>query len=193
MSALQRLRPRWMAALGKASNRGLDERRPSDEPAEPDEVVAPAPRVTGSAVADGAEVKLSPGGVVNLINISETGALVETSARYGIGASVAVCIGGSRPQRLPGRVVRCHVCGIHRDSTMSYQIGIDFDAPVRADVSAGGSSEREGAAVLSEPGVGPRREAIEEGAGSGAVAQAVARAPIEIDAPEPVEELVNEW
>jgi hypothetical protein len=87
-----------------------------------------------AAGTTGVEVKLSPGGVAELIKLSEEGALVETSSRFSIGASVALCIGGPSPRRLPGRVVRCQVCGIHRDNTMIYQIGLGFDAAAPVDV-----------------------------------------------------------
>jgi len=84
---------------------------------------------------DKVEVKLSPGGAAELIKLSDTGALVEAPSRFSIGASVALCIGGPSPRRLAGRVVRCQVCGIHRNNTMVYEIGIDFDAPASADVA----------------------------------------------------------
>src|SRR5712692_3149221 len=82
------------------------------------------PRVAGSEVATEAEVRLSPGGIADLINLSETGALVEARSRLAVDAKVTLAIGGASPQRLLGRVVRCQVCAIHRDNTMSYQIGI---------------------------------------------------------------------
>ncbi len=85
-------------------------------------------RVPGSQLQTGGDVKVSPGGPAELVNLSETGALVETTARLVVGSTVALCIGGSRPQRLPGRVVRCQVCGIHRDNTMTYQVAIAFES-----------------------------------------------------------------
>jgi len=81
----------------------------------------------------GVEVRLSPGGAAELIKLADMDALVQTSTRFSIGASVALCIGGPSPRRLAGRVIRCQVCGIHRDNTMVYQIGIGFDAPTSID------------------------------------------------------------
>ena len=46
---------------------------------------------------------------------------------------VTLCIGGPTPQRLAGRTVRCQVCAIHRDSTMTYQIAITFDQPAKVE------------------------------------------------------------
>lgn len=92
-----------------------------------------ARRVSGEDVDIGSEVKLSPGGPCELINVSETGALVETKARVTTGTAVALCIGGPKPQRIQSRVVRSQVCAIHRDSTMTYQIGLTFDEPVRIE------------------------------------------------------------
>ena len=88
-----------------------------------------AKRVAGSEIAAGSEVKLIPGGVAELIDLSGSGALVETSIKLASGVPVTLCIGGVSPQRLPGRTVRCQVCAIHRDSTMTYQIAITFDHP----------------------------------------------------------------
>ena len=89
--------------------------------------------MAGSEIAAGSEVKLIPGGVAELIDLSDTGALVETPMKLASGVPVTLCIGGANPQRLPGRTVRCQVCAIHRDSTMTYQIAIAFDQPAAID------------------------------------------------------------
>ncbi len=128
-----------------------------------------ARRVNGEDVEIGSEVKLSPGGSCELINVSETGALVETRSRVTTGTAVALCIGGPRPQRIQSRVVRSQVCAIHRDSTMTYQIGLTFDEPVRID-------------GLPDDGLADAAPAL-------AVAAPVAASAI---AP-PVPTLVNEW
>ena len=92
-----------------------------------------AKRVAGSDIAAGSEVKLIPGGAAELIDLSGTGALVETPTKLASGVPVTLCIGGQSPQRLPGRTVRCQVCAIHRDSTMTYQIAITFDQPAKVE------------------------------------------------------------
>jgi hypothetical protein len=123
-------------------------------------------RVSGADVTAGGEVKLIPGGVVDLINLSETGALVEGRSRLAVGASVTLSIGGESPRKVAGRVVRCNVSAIHRDSTMSYQIGLAFQEAVAID-----------AIVDTAPAAAPAP---------------VAPPPVAARPPE-VEELVNEW
>ncbi|HKY23232.1 MAG TPA: PilZ domain-containing protein [Vicinamibacterales bacterium] len=100
-----------------------------------------AQRVAGSEIEAGSEVKLFPGGPAELVNLSQTGALVETKSRLVAGAVVTLCIGGTQPQRLPGKAVRCQVCAIHRDSTMTYQVAITFDEPAPVDVAPMESAE----------------------------------------------------
>ena len=96
-----------------------------------------AKRVAGSDIAAGSEVKLIPGGAAELIDLSGSGALVETPTKLASGVPVTLCIGGPNPQRLPGRTVRCQVCAIHRDSTMTYQIAITFDQPAKVEALLG--------------------------------------------------------
>jgi hypothetical protein len=88
-----------------------------------------ARRIPAAEILDGGDVRLAPGGPVELVNISETGALVESRHRTAVGAAVALCIGGDQPRRLPARVVRSQVCAINTDSTMKYQLGLAFDKP----------------------------------------------------------------
>ena len=90
--------------------------------------------------------RLLPGGDVDVINISETGLLVEGKSRPGVGTVVTVRIQGSRA-KLEGRIVRSKISTIHRDGTLSYESAIEFDtptsmqdivsAPVAAHVGAG--------------------------------------------------------
>lgn len=84
-------------------------------------------RVPGAQMGIGGTVRLSPGGVVDLLNVSATGALVESRQRLATGTSVIVSIDGDRPQRLPGSIVRSTVTAIHRDNSMTYQLGIAFN------------------------------------------------------------------
>ncbi len=104
-----------------------------------------ARRVPGQQVASSQTVRLTPGGEVELLNISATGALVETRHRLATGTSLVMSIGGDRPQRLPGEVVRSTVTAIHRDSTMTYQLGIAF----RADTKFEGVPEEPDPAVAA--------------------------------------------
>lgn len=126
-----------------------------------------AKRVAGSEIAAGSEVKLIPGGAAELIDLSDTGALVETPMKLASGVPVTLCIGGANSQRLPGRTVRCQVCAIHRDSTMTYQIAISFDQPAAIGT------------LLAAPAVSVPVEAVRPEAPAAGTAEA----------PEPV----NEW
>jgi hypothetical protein len=65
---------------------------------------------------------------VDVINISDTGLLVEGKARPGVGTIVTIRIQGSRA-KLEGRIVRSKISTIHRDGTLSYESAIEFDTP----------------------------------------------------------------
>ncbi len=88
-----------------------------------------APRLDASEAGFNKEVKLSPGGAAELLNVSETGLLVESKTRLSTGAKVLITLTGREPKRLAGRVVRCQVCAIHRDGTMTYQTALALDQP----------------------------------------------------------------
>jgi hypothetical protein len=88
-------------------------------------------RANEAAVNGG--VRLLPGGAVELLNVSATGALVESKHRLATGTSVVMVIEGERPQRLQGSVVRSTVTAIHRDSTMTYQLGIAFNPDTKLE------------------------------------------------------------
>jgi hypothetical protein len=66
---------------------------------------------------------------VDVINISDTGLLVEGKARPGVGSVVTIRIQGSRA-KLEGRIVRSKISTIHRDGTLSYESAIEFETPV---------------------------------------------------------------
>jgi PilZ domain len=88
---------------------------------------AEARRLQANEISAVRNVKLTPGGIVELLNISATGALVETRHRLATGTSVLMSIDGERPQQLQGSVVRSTVTAIHRDSTMTYQLAVSFN------------------------------------------------------------------
>lgn len=75
--------------------------------------------------------RLLPGGEVEVINISASGALIEGKSLVVVGTSVSFQTDSSS-QRLQGRITRCQVSTVHRDGTMTYQLAIAFDqsAPV---------------------------------------------------------------
>jgi hypothetical protein len=86
-----------------------------------------SPRVPGSQL-ETPRARLLPGGDVDVINISDTGLLVEGKARPVVGTTVTIRIQGSRG-KLEGRIVRSKVSTIHRDGTLSYESAIEFDTP----------------------------------------------------------------
>jgi hypothetical protein len=130
-----------------------------------------------AAVADAntGGVKLVPGGAVELLNLTESSAVVEGRSRLAVGATVALCLGGASPRRVPARVVRCNVSAIHRDSTMSYQLDLAFDEAVAlAGTAAEGSTANQVSVSVPAPA-------------------AVAAPPVAPERPRVVEDLVNEW
>lgn len=142
-------------------------------------------RIPASQVDGGDDVKLTPGGTVDLINLSDSGALVEGKTRCAVGAVVTVCIGGKNPRRIQARVVRCNVSAIHRDSSMSYQLALTFD-----DAAASAAGVDRAATDAAAPVAPPPAPVL--------VAPPVVTTP-PMAAPPPVlatpmvEELVNEW
>jgi hypothetical protein len=86
-----------------------------------------APRVPAAQIGR-PRARLLPGGDVDVINISETGLLVDGKARPGVGTVVTIRIQGSRA-KLEGRIVRSRISTIHRDGTLSYESAIEFDTP----------------------------------------------------------------
>ena len=102
---------------------------PLDEPGSPGPGTQQhrSPRVPASQIGK-PRARLLPGGDVDVINISDTGLLVEGKARPGVGTVVTIRIQGSRA-KLEGRIVRSKISTIHRDGTLSYESAIEFDTP----------------------------------------------------------------
>src|SRR5262245_23879773 len=84
-------------------------------------------RVTTSALRVSSKARLLPGGEVDVLNISETGLLVEGQGRPVVGTVVSIRLTGSRLKKLEGRIVRSRVSTIHRNGTLSYESAIEFD------------------------------------------------------------------
>ena len=104
----------------------------SPEPSEPQDVPGiaasqRAARVTAADLRASTKARLLPGGDVDVLNVSETGLLVEGTSRPVIGTVVSIRLKGSRIKRLEGRIVRSRVSTIHRDGTLSYESAIEFD------------------------------------------------------------------
>ncbi len=87
------------------------------------------PRVTPATIGVSKEVKLLPGGEATLLNISNSGAQIEGKNRLFVGSRVSMRLQGAAVKRLDGTVVRSQVSTIHRDGSLSYESGLDFDRP----------------------------------------------------------------
>ena len=87
------------------------------------------PRVTPATIGIAKEVKLLPGGEATLLNISSSGAQIEGKNRLVVGSRVSIRLQGASVTRLDGVVVRSRVSTIHRDGSLSYESGVDFDRP----------------------------------------------------------------
>lgn len=97
----------------------------------------PATRVDAVAAGAGTDVTLQPFGSVTLVNVSETGALVEARMRPSVGTSVSLELDPASNSGIAGRVVRTRVSALHPDETMSYQLGVAFDTPTPVHLRTG--------------------------------------------------------
>ena len=79
------------------------------------------------------QARLLPGGDADILNISNTGLLVENKSRLPIGSSVNVRVEGSSVMGIEGHIVRSRVSAIHRDGTLSYETAIEFERPQPID------------------------------------------------------------
>lgn len=109
------------------------------------------PRVTPSALGISTHVKLLPGGEATLINVSNTGAQIDGKNRLTVGSKVSIRLQGAAIKRLDGTIVRSQVSTIHRDGTLSYESGIDFDRPYPITEAVGGTAAA--ATVAAAPDV----------------------------------------
>jgi hypothetical protein len=90
------------------------------------------PRVAPAALPGITGVRFLPQRTeATLVNISPSGLLVESIAKYPVGARVSVQFeGGFTPATANGRVVRCEVAVMGRDGVLRYYIGIEFETPL---------------------------------------------------------------
>ena len=102
----------------------------------PDDVDASskrARRLRASEAGVVRQARLLPGGDADILNISNTGLLVENKSRLPIGSSVNVRVEGSSVMGIEGHIVRSRVSAIHRDGTLSYETAIEFERPQPID------------------------------------------------------------
>jgi hypothetical protein len=133
----------------------------SPEPSEQQDVPAilasqRATRVTPPETSGATKARLLPGGEVDVLNVSETGLLVEGKSRPVVGTIVSIRLKGSRLRKLDGRIVRSRVSTIHRDGTLSYESAIEFDhSHALADLVSGGTEDAD-ATPLSGDAAAPK-------------------------------------
>ena len=120
-----------------------------------------AQRVTPSE-STATKARLLPGGEVDVLNVSETGLLVEGKSRPVVGTIVSIRLKGSRLRKLDGRIVRSRVSTIHRDGTLSYESAIEFDHSHALQDLVGGGTSDEGDAALATSDTGAPRSSEDD-------------------------------
>ena len=95
------------------------------------------------------QARLLPGGDAIILNISNTGLLVETKSRLPVGSAVTVRVQGASVMGIEGRIVRSKISAIHRDGSMSYETAIEFERPHSID---GEGIEETPTAPAADPG-----------------------------------------
>lgn len=77
-----------------------------------------------------------------LVNISETGALIECAGRPPVGGTVHLQLAGTFiPGSIQARVVRCEVAGIAADGSLHYQLGLAFLERIVLPADVGGAGD----------------------------------------------------
>jgi hypothetical protein len=107
-------------------------------------------RMKGSELGVSTRARLLPGGDVDVLNVSETGLLVEGRGRPVVGTLVSIRLKGSRLRKLEGKIVRSRVSTIHRDGTLSYESAIEFDHSHALDDLVNANDEQELASPSDE-------------------------------------------
>ena len=74
-----------------------------------------------------------PAATPNILNISNTGLLVENKTRLPVGSTVNVRVQGSVVMGIEGHIVRSRVSAIHRDGSLTYETAIEFERPQPID------------------------------------------------------------
>lgn len=77
--------------------------------------------------------QISPGGDVELLDLSPTRALVEGKTRLPVTTFVSLETVGPSAQRLTGRIARCQVVAVHRDGTFTYRMEVEVVESTRLE------------------------------------------------------------
>ncbi len=149
--------------MRKASSesRAAADLAPGAHPSWPAPATREIPRATryqAATVPEITGVRLSPGDVVRLVNISASGALVEGSTRFVTGTRVTVHLQGTiATKKIEGTVVRCKVSAIGTDGGLRYQCGLAFDRRLKLPLdNAAESSDSE----MPHPGDEPPADSL---------------------------------
>ena len=96
-----------------------------------------------SAVRDITGVRFLPDRApASLVNMSQTGLLVESTVRLRVGSQIAVAFeGGFEPDTVTGRVARCEVAVMRPDGVLQYHIAVEFDFSLEFGDEAAGTTE----------------------------------------------------
>ena len=126
-------------------------------------VERPAKRYPASAFPGIKGVRVTPpDAAASLVNLSETGALVECAGRPPLSGAVTVRFAGTFvPASIQARVVRCEVAGIAPNGALRYHLGLAFvdritlpdDVEDTQDARAAEPAEAELAAAAASPAV----------------------------------------
>ena len=116
------------------------------------------PRYPAESLNGITSVRLSPGEVVTLVNLSASGILVEGKTRFVPGTRLTVIFEGpGAPSPAKGRVIRCQVSAIGEGGSLHYQSAIAFDETIHVplcnppEMSAPSPAAKPTAANRSEP------------------------------------------
>ena len=103
------------------------------EAAAESQVARRARRMRASEAGVVRHARLLPGGDAIILNISNTGLLVENKGRLPVGTTVNVRLEGASVMGMEGHIVRSRVAAIHRDGSVSYETAIEFERPQAID------------------------------------------------------------
>lgn len=115
------------------------------------------PRYPADSISGITSVRLSPGDVVTLVNLSASGILVEGKTRFVPGTRLTVNFEGpGAPSPAKGRVIRCQVSAIGEGGSLQYQSAIAFDETI--DVPLGNPPQMSASSPVAQPTPANRSE-----------------------------------